>query len=33
MKPVAGLPVGSVLTYDIDVSSGWTNTAPHKPTS
>ncbi len=33
VKPVAGLPVGSVLTYDIDVSSGWTGTAPHKPTS
>jgi hypothetical protein len=31
VKPVAGLPVGSVLTYDIDVSSGWTNTAPSKP--
>jgi hypothetical protein len=32
VQPVAGLPVGSVLTYDIDLSSGWTNTAPHKPT-
>lgn len=29
---VAGLPAGSVLTYNEYVSSGWTNTAPHKPT-
>lgn len=31
VKPVDGLPLGSVLTYDMDVSSGWSNTAPHKP--
>jgi hypothetical protein len=29
---VDGLPAGSVLTYNEDVSSGWTNTAPHHPT-
>lgn len=28
---VAGLPAGSVLTYNEYVSSGWTNTAPHHP--
>jgi hypothetical protein len=32
VRAVAGLPVGSVLTYDIDVSSGWTNTRPYQPT-
>jgi len=29
---VAGLPAGSVLTYNEYVSSGWTNTPPRKPT-
>ena len=30
---VSGLPAGSVLTYNEEVSSVWTNTPPHKPTS
>ena len=29
---VTGLQAGSVLTYNEDVSSGWTSTAPDKPT-
>jgi hypothetical protein len=28
---VTGLPPGSVLTYNENISSGWTNTAPHQP--
>jgi hypothetical protein len=28
---VTGLPPGPVLTYNEKISSGWTNTAPHKP--
>jgi len=31
VTPLLGLPPGSVLTYNERVSSGWTNTAPHKP--
>jgi hypothetical protein len=29
---VDGLPAGSVLSYDEDISSGWANQAPHRPT-
>ena len=33
VTPLLGLPPGSVLTYNERVSSGWTNTPPHQPTT